>query len=165
MKKFISYQLIVLVLLSCTKNLKHSKNSTYLESNTVVTPNTKENQRSKTTLESFSSIPDTIDGCSELVIDTNISKSKKKYLFVTNLSEFGIIKVRSEYIYLNKDTSNYYYDERHLKEEYFNSEFKIKLDLELINTLDEQSNFEGIMLFYHNDTLIQKNNVIVESGC
>lgn len=53
----------------------------------------------------FDAIPDTIDGCGEYFTYDTIQEAKDKYIFLSNLTGFAIIKVRGNFIFLDKDTA------------------------------------------------------------
>lgn len=56
-------------------------------------------------LDFFKSLPDTIDGCGEYFTYDTSKVSRDKYIFLSNLSDFAIIKINGKDIYLNKDTT------------------------------------------------------------
>jgi hypothetical protein len=54
-------------------------------------------------LDFFNKIPDTIDGCGEYFTYDTSRVSKDRYIFLSNLTEFAIIKINGRDIYLKKD--------------------------------------------------------------
>lgn len=54
-------------------------------------------------LDFFAAVPDTIDGCGEYFTYETIPFTKDKYIFLSNLTTFAIIKINGTDIYLNRD--------------------------------------------------------------
>lgn len=52
----------------------------------------------------FNAIPDTIDGCGEYFTFDTCRLADNRYIFLSNISEFAIIRIEGKDIYLNKDT-------------------------------------------------------------
>jgi hypothetical protein len=98
----------ILILTSCT-NSDQSASDIYQKKGTVISDSTIIGITSiiiDTTLKLgfFKSVPDTIDGCGEyFTYDTN-NVSKNKYIFLSNLISFAIIKIDGINFYLSKDT-------------------------------------------------------------
>jgi hypothetical protein len=54
-------------------------------------------------LDFFKSVPDTIDGCGEYFTYDTSKSENQGYIFLSNLSEFALIKVNGKVIYLTRD--------------------------------------------------------------
>jgi hypothetical protein len=116
-------------------------------------------------LEFFREIPDTIDGCGEyFTYDTN-RISKNRYIFLSNLTEFAIIKINDRNIYLKRDSleSKEINDKSYIavyKGHYYKAVLKIKQT----KTYDEGGSYSGTL------QIIGKNinrtfKVHGEAGC
>ena len=56
-------------------------------------------------LDFFDEIPDTISGCGEYFTYDTSKVEKGRYIFLSNLTEFAIIKINGKDIYLKRDTT------------------------------------------------------------
>ncbi|MBO9635076.1 MAG: hypothetical protein J7578_18345 [Chitinophagaceae bacterium] len=56
-------------------------------------------------LDFFKALPDTIDGCGEYLTYDTSKVANDKYIFLSNLTDFAIIKIKGKDVYLNKDTT------------------------------------------------------------
>jgi len=54
-------------------------------------------------LDFFTAVPDTIDGCGEYITYYTSKITNDKFIFLSNLSEFAIIRIKGKDIYLNRD--------------------------------------------------------------
>jgi hypothetical protein len=57
-------------------------------------------------LDYFTSIPGVIDGCNGIYTNDSISLKKKKYVFITNIQDLGIIRVNGNAISLKLISTN-----------------------------------------------------------
>src|SRR5258705_8637226 len=55
-------------------------------------------------LDLFDAIPDTINECGEYFTHDTIAVTSERYIFLSNFTEFAIIKINGKNIYLKKDT-------------------------------------------------------------
>ena len=105
MTKFVATVLAIAVLTACASNDK--KNTKTLTTASKDSAKIKEGTSSRGSanfkLDYFKSVPDTIDGCGEyLTYDT--STVANKYIFLSDLSSFAIIKVNGKDVYLTRDS-------------------------------------------------------------
>lgn len=56
-------------------------------------------------LDFFDVLPDKIDGCGEYFTYDTTRVAKDKYIFLSNLTEFAIIKINGKDIFLKRDTT------------------------------------------------------------
>lgn len=54
-------------------------------------------------LNFFSSIPDTIDGCGSFFTYDTLETANDRYIFLSNLDEFAMIRVNGQFVYLNRN--------------------------------------------------------------
>lgn len=147
MKK-VSLFIILIFLLSCKKE------SSDLKLKTV----------DKIDLEYITKIPHEIDGCSELISYDSIPLSTK-YIFLSNLSDLGIIKLDGKIIYLKKDTimSKMLSEIKYI--DVYNGEgYKVILKTEELDSVDEFFEVKGTLEIEKND---KRLNVKIkgERGC
>jgi hypothetical protein len=116
-------------------------------------------------LDFFNSVPDTISGCGEyFAYDTNTVK-KDRYIFLSNLTSFAIIKIDGKDIYLNMDStvSKEINDEMYIAV-YKNQNYKAVLTVKKSKTYDEGGFYTGTL-----EIISDKINTVFkvhgESGC
>jgi hypothetical protein len=105
MNKFVATVLAIAVLTACASNdKKNSKTLTAaLKDSGKIKEGTSSRGSANFKLDYFTSVPDTIDGCGEyLTYDT--STVADKYIFLSDLGSFAIIKVNGRDIYLTRDS-------------------------------------------------------------
>lgn len=56
------------------------------------------------TLDYFPAVPDTINGCGDTYTFDTTAIARDKYIFLSNLTDFAIIRVKGVNIYLNRDS-------------------------------------------------------------
>jgi hypothetical protein len=100
--------LTLLTLTSCTINDQTSED--FQARDTVKTDTKKRNiatsnRDASFKLDFFAAVPDTIDGCGEYFTYDTSKFEKNKYIFVSNLTEFAVIKINGKDFYLNRDTT------------------------------------------------------------
>ena len=104
MNKFVATVLAVAVLAACTSHDKKSnKPQPVTSKETAIKEGTSSRGSANFKLDYFKKIPDTIDGCGEY-ITYDTSTLAHKYIFLSNLSDFAIIKVNGKDIYLTRDS-------------------------------------------------------------
>lgn len=124
-----------------------------------------EKEGRKISLDYFQSIPDTIDGCSELYTYDTTDYKTRRYIFVSNVSEFGIIQIDGKLIYLkvipdeSKETSN---DE--FVSVFANDNYKVVLKTKKLTSSDEVSFNKGELRITRKKTDVVFK-VHGESGC
>jgi hypothetical protein len=116
-------------------------------------------------LDEFATIPDTIDGCGDYYAVENDSATKGNYIFLSNISEFAIIRVEGKDIYLKKNDSL----SKEITPDHFISVFegsglKVTLEAKIVDQYDEGGFYKGTLEI---DTGTEKRviNVHGESGC
>src|SRR5258708_2067414 len=109
MTRLNSVLLAIFFLTSCKSNDQrtsdNSKNNDTLVSNTTKQGITSITVDTTFKLDFFKSVPDTIDGCGEYFTYDTSKVAKNKYIFLSNLTDFAIIKINGKNIYLNRDTT------------------------------------------------------------
>ena len=118
---------------------------------------------------SFLSGSENINGCGEYIIDINDSIGSQKYLFVSNLSEFGIINLDGKKRKLYRDTieSKLISDKEYVSV-YENYQYKVILSLILEEAHDEGGIYQGKMTITRKEKSIEKRvekSVHGECGC
>jgi len=93
-------------LAACTSNDKKSNKAPSAASKETATikEGTSSRGAANFKLDYFKTIPDTIDGCGEY-ITYDTTTVKDKYIFLSNLSDFAIMKVNGQDIYLTRDSA------------------------------------------------------------
>lgn len=134
MKKHLIIITVIISVLSCKKNSK----------NDITTDNLN--------LEVFKIIPDTIDGCGEYFKMENEKEGSQNFIFLSNLTNFGIIKINNKNIFLKRDTlKSKEMTNGNIYEEYYDKEYKVILKTKIIEKYDEGGFFKGTLK-------IKKNN-------
>lgn len=106
MTRLIFIFLSLLILTSCTGNESVNKNiepgdSIKADTSKKMVPASTSNTAFK--LDFFAVVPDTIDGCGEYFTYETTPFTTDKYIFLSNLTTFAIIKINGTEIYLNRD--------------------------------------------------------------
>jgi hypothetical protein len=98
----LTFVITVLTLISCTNADTTTGNSQRIDTGTdVVTGSVEPTFK----LDFFKALPDTIDGCGEYFTYDTTKVADDKYIFLSNLSDFAIIKINGKELYLSKDTT------------------------------------------------------------
>ncbi|HYK56850.1 MAG TPA: hypothetical protein VEV15_10310, partial [Flavisolibacter sp.] len=108
MTKLAFILLALLTLTSCTSN--DQTNEKFQAGDTGKTDAKKHiiadlNKDTTFKLNFFAAVPDTIDGCGEYFTYDTSKFAKDKYIFLSNLTEFAVIKINGKDLYLNRDTT------------------------------------------------------------
>lgn len=125
---------------------------------------TKSEKQINLDLESFSTLPESIDGCGELYSLDSIQFSKKEYVFASNLAEFAVIKLNGKDIHLQVESEG-----KNEETDGFVSIFKSKNYTVIVRTrkiieYDEGGIYEGTIELQQGDK--KKIYAIYgESGC
>lgn len=100
----------------------------------------------KINLDYFEITPDTIDGCNYTFRYDSINKSPSKDIFVSNITDFAIIKVNGKDVYLKKDTTeSKQISEKRFIDIFIGKDFKTIINFELYNQIDESYEFKGTL--------------------
>jgi hypothetical protein len=95
----------IIIFIACNENSRTTKvgKSDSLPKNDTVKNEVATKKNSYPELDFFQSIPDTIEGCSELFTYDTTKMDRNAYIFASNLTSFAIIRIKGKYIYLNKN--------------------------------------------------------------
>lgn len=139
----------LVILTSCT-NQDTTSNSAH-KSNTIKTYTVKQTVTvspidTTFTLDVFKAVPDTIDGCGEYFTYDTSKVESNEYVFLSNLSEFAIIKIRGKDIYLNRDTTeSKEINEKSYEAVYKGQGYKAILKVKQTRTYDEGGFYSGTL--------------------
>jgi hypothetical protein len=116
-------------------------------------------------LDFFKSIPDTISGCGDYFTYDTTKVADDKYIFLSNLTEFAIIRIKGRVIYLNKDNKQ----SRELSKDSYIEVFKTKgykaiLRVKKLKTYDEGGFYKGTLEMI-SDPIRAIFKVHGEAGC
>lgn len=116
-------------------------------------------------LDMFSSIPDTIDGCGDYYAADTDSAIQGRYIFLSNLTEFAIIRVSGIDIFLKKnDSLSQEITPDHFISVFEGSGFKATLEAKIADQYDEGGFYKGTLeILSGNEKLVI--NVHGETGC
>jgi hypothetical protein len=135
-----------LCLISCKK--EHSITSVIKSTESLknVEQINDEEKEKKIKLDYFEITPDTIDGCRYTFGYDSIHKSLSKDIFVSNITDFAIIKVNGKDVYLKKDTlESKQISEKKFLDIFIGKDFKTIINFELYNQRDESYEFKGTL--------------------
>ena len=115
-------------------------------------------------LDYFESLPDTINGCGEY-FTYDSTEFKKKYIFLSNLSQFAIIKIDGKEIYLTKDSiaSKVTNDDSYVAV-YKGEGYRVVLTMKQTEAYDEGGFYAGTLLIITADKT-ESFNIHGEAGC
>lgn len=117
-------------------------------------------------LDYFEKTPDTIDGCGYSVEYDSVNKSLSKNIFVSNITDFAIIKVNGKDIYLKKDTiESKQISEKKFIDVFIGNDFKTILYFELYKQSAEFYEFKGTFEIIKDGKFKKKIKVKGEGGC
>jgi len=118
---------------------------------------------------SFLNGSESIDGCGEYIIDINDTIGSQKYLFVSNLSEFGIINLDGKKRKLYRDTiESKLINDKEYVSVYKNNQYKVILNLLLKEAHDEGGIYKGKMIITRTEKNVKKSlekTIHGECGC
>ncbi|MFI5205411.1 MAG: hypothetical protein ACHQVK_00565 [Candidatus Paceibacterales bacterium] len=116
-------------------------------------------------LDFFSAIPDTISGCGEyFTYDTNLV-TNDRYIFISNLTEFAIIKINGKDIYLKRDTiESQEINNNSYIAVYKNQNYKAVLNIKKTKSYDEGGLYSGTLQLI-SDKINTLFKVRGEAGC
>jgi hypothetical protein len=146
MIRLTSLLLTVLILANCRNQDTTPDNAQ--KSDTINTDTAKQTVTIDTTfaLDFFSAIPDTIDGCGEYFTYDTSKVEKDKYIFLSNLTDYAIIKISGKDIYLNRDTTeSREINDKSYEAVYKGQGYKAVLKVKQTQTYDEGGFYSGTL--------------------
>jgi hypothetical protein len=97
-------------------------------------------------LDFFKAVPDTIDGCGEYFTYDTSKASRDNYIFLSNLTDFAIIKISGKDIYLNRDTTeSKEINDKSYEAVYRGQGYKAILKVNQTKTYDEGGFYSGTL--------------------
>jgi hypothetical protein len=116
-------------------------------------------------LDFFKALPDTIDGCGEYFTYDTSKVANDKYIFLSNLTDFAIIKIKGKDVYLNRDTteSKEINDKSYIAV-YKGQGYKAILTIKQTKTYDEGGFYSGTLQII-GDKIKATFKVHGEAGC
>ena len=170
-KSSLFYYLLSFVLASCGQNdATRKKDNAETQKDSIKPQLTGEPIKIDSTsfnLEFFKSTPDTIEGCGDYYTYDTTKAVEGRYILLSNMSEFAIIKVNGETIFLIRDrTQPEELDEHKLREVYRSKELELTLSVTQTKMYDEGAFYEGILEVIHHKLKIKKIiRVHGQTGC
>jgi hypothetical protein len=160
--------LTILILTSCSNGDTSSDN--LQKADTIKADTTKpvvavSNVDTTFKLDFFKPLPDTIDGCGEYFTYDTSKMANDKYIFLSNLTDFAIIKIKGKDLYLNKDTteSKENNDKSYIAV-YKGQGYKAVLTIKQTKTYDEGGFYSGTLQII-GDKIKATFKVHGEAGC
>lgn len=167
MTRLFSFLLVIFILTGCNNTDKTTDTSKIDTSKTDASRSTSTASTFDTTLklDFFKSLPDTIDGCGEYFTYDTSKMANDKYIFLSNLSDFAIIKIKGKDIYLNKDTA----ESKEINDKsyivvYKGQGYKAVLTIKQTKTYDEGGFYSGTLQIV-GDNIKTTIKVHGEAGC
>lgn len=158
----------VLILTSCTNGDTRTDNSQKVDTNkadTVKPVVAVSNVDTTFKLNFFKALPDTIDGCGEYFTYDTSKLANDKYIFVSNLTDFAIIKINGRDVYLNKDiTESKEINEKSYIAVYKGQGYEAILTVKQTKTYDEGGFYSGTLQIIR-DKIKVTFKVHGEAGC
>jgi hypothetical protein len=116
-------------------------------------------------LDFFDAIPDTINGCGEYFTHDTSNVTKDRYIFLSNLTEFAIIKINGKDIYLKR----YSIESKEINDKsyiavYKGQDYKAVLTIKQAKTYDEGGFYSGTLQII-GDKINATFKVHGEAGC
>ncbi len=160
--------LSLLILTSCRDNDRTNKNvepADTLNADTTKKIVLASNSDTTFKLDFFAAVPDTIDGCGEYFTYETTKFTKDKYIFLSNLTTFAIIKINGTDIYLNRDTTeSKEITDRSYIAVYAGLGYKAVLKIKQTKTYDEGGFYSGTLQII-GDKINATFKVHGEAGC
>jgi len=152
--KSITFFALSLLILSCSEKTS-SKQTSFIKDEPINV--------------SFLNGSESIDGCGEYIIDIKDTIGSQKYLFVSNLSEFGIINLDGKKRKLYRDTiESKLINDKEYVSVYKNNQYKVILNLLLKEAHDEGGIYKGKMIITRTEKNVKKSvekTIHGECGC
>ncbi len=116
-------------------------------------------------LDVFEAIPDTIDGCGDFYTYDSIPPKDNRYVFLSNMTDFAVMKIEGREIYLKKNER----ESREITPAHFISVFegegyKAILEARITEQYDEGGFYKGKLQIISQDQKVIYN-VHGQSGC
>lgn len=146
MKRSLLFIVILVSLFACADNdtstLPATKEETARKPDSTLTPQAKLPAK----LDAFASVPDTIDGCGDYYAAESDSATKGNYIFLSNMTEFAIIRVDGKNIFLkkNKDLSKEI-TPSHFISVFEGNGYKATLEAKIAEQYDEGGFYKGTL--------------------
>ena len=164
MKNTVLSIIFFICLFSCRK--EDSKTSTIKSTESIKNSEIIIEKNKKINLDYFEIYPDNIDGCGYSFGYDSINKSLSKDIFVSNITDFAIIKVNGKDIYLIKDTINSkQISEKKFIDVFFGKDFKTIINFELYNQSEESYELKGTLEVLTNNKLKKIIKIRGKGGC
>nr|WP_298659231.1 hypothetical protein [uncultured Flavobacterium sp.] len=165
MIKILLHTVLIFILYSCKKESKlEVVDNNALKISPIALEKSKDNH-SKIKLDFFKAVPDTIDGCGEFYTIESEKDESQNFIFLSNFSSFGIIKVNGKDVFLEKKpTKSKAISDDEIFNEYEGIGIKVIIKTKLKERFDEGGFYTGTLkLIYKNDEVVYK--IKGESGC
>ncbi len=153
---------------SCSISQKEDKKNTTIS---VDLPKKKDNVQNNFDLNIeislFNSIPDTIDGCGDFYSYEIKDKQKRKYVFLSNLTEFSMMKIdgKTEYFKIDQDSVSEF-SETNYTQTAISEKYRLVCEFNLIKKYDEGGLYKLKLTLIDKLTKRRKEiHLIGESGC
>lgn len=115
-------------------------------------------------LQTFTELPDAIDGCACLFAEDNKAFKNGEYLYADNMQTAGFVKIGDEMVQVTLDESDNSSDIRILTTGK-NEDIEVKLDIRKSDQLDYQGSYFGTLEVKTKDGRKYKKTVFGECGC
>jgi|SRR5450432_849313 hypothetical protein len=167
MTKLIFFVFSFIMLTGCTNSNTSGANS--LKNDTINVDNSKQIGISEVDsafkLDFFNAIPDTLSGCGEYFTYDTTPVTKDRYIFLSNLTEFAIIKINGNDIYLKRDS----FESKEINDKsyiavYKGQYYKAILTIKQTKSYDEGGFFSGTLQII-GEKINATFKVHGESGC
>ena len=108
---------------------------------------------------------DTLSGCHQIVSNNSEDLANNRAFYISNLTDFAIIKINGTKLYLQKDTINSIrISDMIYKEIYISKNYKTILDMQIYNNSEEFYRFKGTLQIISNKSNV-KLKIKGEGGC
>jgi hypothetical protein len=155
-----------LCLFSCKK--EHSKTSLIKSTESLKNFEKiiEKEKEKKINLDYFEITPDTIDGCGYTFGYDSINKSLSKDIFVSNITDFAIIKVNGKNVYLKKDTiESKQISIKNFRDVFIGNDFKTIINFELYNQREESYELKGTLEISRKNKFKKIIKIRGQGGC
>ncbi|MEN2414036.1 hypothetical protein [Flavobacterium mesophilum] len=96
----------------------------------------------------------------------SLNKSLPKDIFVSNITDFAIIKINGKEVYLKKDTiESKQISEKKFIDVFIGNDFKTIINFELYNQKDESCDFKGTLEIVQKNKFKQIIKIKGQGGC
>lgn len=160
--------IILLILSACTS--LETKTHTSQINDTTKTETAKQSESNSSIdtiikLDFFEAVPDTIDGCGEYFTYDTSKFTNQKFIFLSNITDFAIIKISGKEIYLQRvDIESKEINEKSYMAVYKGQGYKAVLIIKQTKTYDEGGFYSGTLQII-SDKISATYKVHGEAGC